>query len=74
MGGPHKNGVNYVTLGRAMNSKNGVIYMRAGCTQSCSSVAPCNGCALNVQGDCAGSCDCTTGGQGSCTHTVSSQK
>lgn len=71
--GPLVEAGKHVKIARVLRDVNGeIIMMFSGCTQSCTSVAPCDGCSLNMSGDCSGSCACTAGFGGSCTHTVTS--
>ncbi len=68
--GPAKNGT-YITIGSIVTVNDaGLIMLSGSCSQSCTSVAPCNGCTLTISSDCSGYCDCSSGFGGSCTHTV----
>lgn len=71
--GPLKEEGKYIKLANALELDDTDIILPPGqCTQSCTSVAPCEGCTLNITGDCSGSCSCSSGFGGSCTHTVTS--
>lgn len=75
VGGPIDGGKKYVTVGKALLVENGNILLSSNaCSQSCTSVAPCEGCSLTILGDCSGSCSCSSGFGGSCTHTVSTKE